>query len=239
MPIHPSFTSSRNLSSGELWISDIYPDVCVRFSECPQRPEQIAQSTLLEIGRLSTLGIASVRPRAVIVEDGIAYICDRLYGTNLEDELQGGNREATQQYGSTLRSLSHYYLNALSRIDTPVAIDIVAPHQFTWNNNEIILHDITDAFSADPKAVNEMILLNVSDIAAEYARFFDGIDTTSAREIHEKMSSILCIFEQSIQHRIEYRKKSILLVKLVIEAENNSKVLTTLYEAYKSDCFFD
>lgn len=191
LPFHESFECELILAEGYLLQSDSFSDTVVReVVELTSVEERLSRllTTSEQIEALEKTGLKTVHPKPVITETGLAFICDKVVGNPLDKEIENGNQDATRAYGTTLLRLTDYYLDNLKDPSKPVLKDIVAPSQFTWQNHEVMLHDINTVEQADYKKVS--VALNSCQIGYEYVKHQDLIDVKTSDSIIEGLNQI-------------------------------------------------
>ncbi len=234
LPFHPSFERTRRTDEGHLMSSDRFPDIVIRDSTYIDPNEDrmfLVRSGNEQIKLLETLGIQTVNPRPIITETGIALVVDRVQGNTLEEEIESGNTEATTEYGRTLVKLTQYYKGSIEEPGTAVLGDIVASCQFTWQNNEAVLHDISTV-KMDKLS---FVLLNSCHIAYELARHHKSFDEATITEITKGLGEISKSLDDS--QDIDRKSKLFLSLTLALVESSRSDTLQLLADAYDADVF--
>lgn len=238
LPFHPSFQAERKLDQGVLYFSDQFPDIAIRSHHVSKEysPLEIAQNILAEVAELERIGIDTVRAAPVVAASGLVLVCDRLHGNNMEDEILGGNTEATLQFGNTLAKLSKYYENAASQPEHKSFMgDIATPSQYTWQDGKVVLHDLSKPITNElgKNYFNETLLLNVGFIATEFARHHTGFDPDAIEDICRSLEAIIDVLEK----RLPVDKRYIMLTRLIIACKDNPQALQHILEMYDAELF--
>lgn len=235
LPFHQSFETVRSLDEGFLLFSESFPDHAIRHSvQLPHvEPEVrvgILKATIEQIKVLENIGIKTVRPKPVITEGGFALVCRKVTGEPLDEEIESGNKEAIAAYGKTLVDLTSYYQINLEEPSTPLLDDIVAPCQFTWQNGEVILHDISAVGLARDKS--PFTSLNSGQIAHEYNNYSVLFDEFTRHKILKGLKTI----NHSLNKEQLREDRSKLYLELTVAIAEGSQT-----EAQKiiSDAYYD
>jgi len=238
LPIHPSFQQERNLDLGALYFSDQFSDTAIRTIHLGAEtdPGDVAQNLLEEVEELERIGINTIHPAPVITTNGLALVCDRLQGTNIDDEIRNGNKEATFEFGKTLAGVSTYYEKAAKQPARKSFMgDIASPNQFTWQEGRVILHDLSIPITNElgTNYANETLLMNVGFVATELARYHTEFDPAIVEEIYKTLESTVDVLAQ----RLPVDKRYILLTRLIFACRDNPRALQSIVEIYDADLF--
>lgn len=249
---HQSFKEVDWLAEGPFFVSDQFPEHVVRQSIFSERD---GADTLHATARLMQQQIQDIRAHGVYVVDVYPFIargnggelvlniaCDRLHGRSLDVEISLGNTAAIRAYGDTLVSIANYYIDAHATGRTVMG-DVVGTHQYTWEDNGVVLHDIsTDANDAQgwfggeeyqfryPRFRSTMIFIS-EDLVVHRRNF----TPQQVDDLQAKLASMLAIVEQ---HRLKHSEDPLspeeFFVRLVLQAQDNQAVQQTLLEALRS-----
>lgn len=239
--IRPDFYCEKRLADGPLLLSEALPNVAVR--QCVEYRHRSTQTRLAcgqyivaETAQLEGYGVTTAQPKPVIDSSGLLFVCNRLYGSSVANEMAAGNTKATAAYIDTLGKISHYYNDALQQGRVPL-VDITGSEQYTWVNGNAVLHDVFALALpdyADTDTAIELISLNTSHFAHEIAKLRHAMNRQQATDIASTLLEIANGCQNTSREDVNLRS---LYIELVARNIHNQHTLSALVRAYELDAF--
>lgn len=252
MSFHPSFIQAERLSDGSLYLSEDFPETAIRQSEgnmtwTPQDREELDELIALEVAtakatqravlRIEAAGIETVGVAPVISDDGLLLICRRLYGKSLEEEIENGNSHAANKYADTLHRLSGYILSSLETMDAEIMGDIVGSHQYTWEEESVVLHDVSEVYPyiwrwGDENlesSIQSSAMITAASIAADLGRLGPEVDRSIIKNTSDNLMMVAEMSKGIFDKDVEAKKKA-LLIQLVAASIDNQDALSAIVE---------